>query len=46
MFAVAVMEVRWLWGDPFVLDAVIIAGYLGLAASAVRLRAADARSCG
>ena len=43
MFAVAVMEVRWLWGDPFVLDAVIIAGYVGLAVSAVRLRAADAR---
>ncbi len=43
MFAVAVMEVRWLWWDPFVLDAVIIAGYLGLAVSAVRLRAADAR---
>jgi hypothetical protein len=43
MFAVAVMEVRWLWWDPFVLDAVIIAGYVGLAVSAVRLRAADAR---
>ena len=43
MFALAVMEVRGLWWDPFVVDAVVLAGYLGLAVSAARLRAADAR---
>lgn len=43
MFAVAVMEVWWIWPYEYLIDAVVIAGYLGLAASAVRLRAADAR---
>jgi hypothetical protein len=40
---VAVMEVWWIWPYEYLIDAVVIAGYLGLAASAVRLRAADAR---
>lgn len=43
LFAVAVMEVQELWWEPFVVDVVVLAAYLGLAASAVRLRAADAR---
>ena len=43
MFALAGMGDGWIWLDEYLIDAVVIAGYLGLAASAVGLRAADAR---
>lgn len=43
MLALAGMMGRWLWLDEYLIDAVVVAGYLGLAASAVWLRAADAR---
>ena len=43
MFALAGMGGRWIWLDEYLIDAVVLAGYLGLAVSAVRLRVADAR---